>query len=629
MLQILRNKAQSTVIQAIVVIIALVFIFWGVGTNMMNSREAAITVNSEEISFQDFQAAYDRTYQNMAAQFGGTLPKGLAESLGIKQQVINQLVQTALLRQGAVKMGVIVSEEEILNTITSMVQFQESGGFSMDKYKALLAANRLTPHKFETNMRFDMLAEKTVRDIGRFASRVSEYEVEELYRQDNEKVSVTYARISPEQFVASISVDEGELAKWYEAAQENYRSEPLIKLKYFDFSFSEVGKKIVIDEAQIKAYYDENPASFTTPEKRHARHILIKAGAEDSEQEHQEKSKRAAEIAQLAGATDDFAELARQYSEGPSKDTGGDLGFFTKGQMVPTFEEAVFSMQPDEISDVVKTRFGYHIIKLEDVQPASTKTLAEVHDEIVTILQNKEAQSLAFQLANSAYEGIIGAGSLQAYAAKTPDQKIIATDFFPRSTPPPELSMDDEFLAQAFSLKAGELSSLVKTSTGYYIIFAEDVQSPETPSLEQVKDEATTDFITEKAAQKAKETATEILSRLQAGEDFAAVISEASLQMNDSGLLTRNGSEQSAFPASIADQVFQLSDAEPYPQSPALVGDDYYVFSFQERQVPEVGANEDLERYRQVLLRNKQQELLSAYIRNLEKEAEITVHASL
>jgi peptidyl-prolyl cis-trans isomerase D len=629
MLQILRNKAQSTFIQVIVVIIALVFIFWGVGANMMNSRQTAITVNDEEISFEDFQITYDRTYQNIAAQFGGTLPKGLAESLGLKEQVINQLVQAALLRQGAASMGIIVSQEEIQNTITSMVQFQESNGFSMDKYKSLLSANRLTPHKFETNMRFDMLAEKTVRDIGNFAALSSDYEVQQLYRQDNEKVSVNFTRISPDDFTSSITVTDDALASWFETVRDNYRSEPQISLKYIDFSFAEVGKKITIDDAQIQAYYNENTALFTTPEKRRARHILLKAGQEDSEELHKEKAKRAAEIAVLAAASDDFAALAKEYSEGPSSANGGELGFFAQGQMIPAFEQAVFAMNPGEISKVVKTSYGYHVIKLEEIQPTSTRSLNEAKAEIISALQAKEAESLAFQLANSAYESIIGAGSLDSYATATPDQKIIITGYFPRSTPPAGLSIDGEFLDKAFSLNAGELSSLVKTTSGFYIIFAEGVQEPESPMLETVKEKATTDYIAKLAVEQAQKTAGDILGKLQAGESFADVISATALELKDSGFLDRNSTEQASFPAALTEQVFRLSKTEPLPQTPATVGDDLYVFKFKERQLPDSANNDELEKYRQELLLSKQQELLSAYISNLEKVAEITVNKSL
>ncbi|WP_163338110.1 SurA N-terminal domain-containing protein [Desulfopila sp. IMCC35008] len=629
MLQLLRNKAQSTVIQAIVVIIALVFIFWGVGSNLMNNREAALTVNDQEITFQDFQLAYDSAYENMAARFGGNLPKGMAETLNIKQQVINQLIQSELLRQGADEMGIIVSGEEIQSVINDMVQFQEGGIFSLDKYKALLASNKLSPSKYESNMRYSMLTEKAVRSIGGFASASSAFEVEELYRQDNEKVSVSYVAVSPDNFVADIEVDNEALKKWFEENSTNYNTEPEMKLKYMPFTYAKVGEKIPVDDAQIKKYYNENLEQFTTPEKRNARHILIMASETDSEELHAEKRKRAEEVQELAKASDDFAALAKEYSEGPSAANGGDLGLFSQGQMVPEFDQAVFSMQPGDISSVVKTQFGYHVIKLEEVQPAATQTLEQAGAEITSILRDKESKKLARQLATGAYEGIIGAGSLSAYADTNKDQELVTTDYFARSKAPAELTTDATFLDKAFSLKAGELSSIVESDRGFFIIFAEAVKAPETPPFEQVKEKATADYKATKAAEKASEIAVTILERINGGEPLNDVAKEYNLTTANSGLMGRNGQPATQFPPSLLETVFKLSSSEPFPESPGVVGDTHYVFSFQEREVPEIQDDTDLDRYKQMLLSAKQQEILGAYLANLEKKATITRHKSL
>ena len=166
MLQQLRKQAQSPVIQFIVVLIAIVFVFWGAGTKFFDNRQSAIKVNSEEISFQEFQQAYNRTYENIASQFGGNLPKGFAETLNIKEQVVNQLIQTALLRQGAKQMGISVSYGEIQKAITSMPQFQENGAFSIEKYKRLLAANQLTPSKKPSRNHVRRPARKSRRLLG-------------------------------------------------------------------------------------------------------------------------------------------------------------------------------------------------------------------------------------------------------------------------------------------------------------------------------------------------------------------------------------------------------------------------------------------------------------------------------
>ncbi len=498
MLQILRDKAQSPFIQALVVMIALVFIFWGVGSSLMNNREAALTVNGEEIPFQQFQQAYDRAYQDLANQFGGTVPKGIAESLNLKEQVINQLVQSTLLRQGAQEMGIVVSKEEVAKAINEMVQFQDNGTFSMEKYKAILTSNRLTPKKFEENMSFDMLADKTISSIGNFVTNAGKFEVEEFYRQDNKKVEVNFTSMGPETFKADVVVDEEELAKWYEENSSNYQTEPKTKLQYLSFNFDQVKDKASAD-----------------------------SGDEES-----------------------------------------DLG-------------------------------------------------------------QSEVEVLTLQLANEAYEKIIGAGSLKAYGEATPDKEIIITDYFTRSAPPAELADDPIFISKAFTLKEGELSSIIKTDKGYFIIFAEAIQPAQTPPLDDVREEVTTDFTLTKAGEKAGETATAFLTRVKSGEEFEAVADELGLTIQESGLIGRRGLEESTFPAMLVSDIFTLSASEPYPDEPGLVSNDYYVYKYAEEEIPEIKEETDVEQYQQALLGGKQQELLSAYLANLEAKAKVTKHTSL
>ena len=230
MLQILRNKAQSIVIQAMVLIIALVFIFWGVGTKMMNSRDAAITVNNEEITFQEFQKSYEQAIAGYRRQFGDAISDEILKGLGVKQQVVNQLTQTALLRQGAHAMGLIVSPVEIQATIQKMPQFQQEGGFNLNTYKAILAANRLTPHKFEASIGHDLLGEKTITSINDFATTASATEINEMYQRDQETVSVKFVKITPDLFIDKIVVDPQDLAAWFEAEKNTYKTEKKIKL---------------------------------------------------------------------------------------------------------------------------------------------------------------------------------------------------------------------------------------------------------------------------------------------------------------------------------------------------------------------------------------------------------------
>ncbi len=632
MLEFLRKRAQSLVIQAIVVIIALVFIFWGVGTNLMNKQEAAIVVNDEEIGFQQCQQAYDQAYSRLAQQFGGTVPKGLAESLNIKQQVINQLIQEALLRQGGQEMGLMVSAREIQKEVEDMVQFQDTNGFSIERYKTILASNRLSPEKYEKSLSYQILGTKTIDSIAAFSQSTSDFEIEELYNLEKETVSVSYVSVSPERYLAEISVDEEELKQWYLDNDEAYKTQKQVQLTYLPFTFSDIGARITIEDDEITSYYDSHLTDYQIPEKRHARHILFRATPEDSEEIHQNQQQKAAEVLEKARGGEDFATLAQQYSEGPTAETGGDLGFFSRGQMVKEFDDTVFTLQENEISDLVKTDFGYHIIKLEEIQPGGVTSVEQARENIIASLQLEKAKPMALQLANSAYEEIIGAGSLEAYLSKTPDAVVVKTDFFSRSAPPPGLSADPAFIDKAFMLKEKELSSLVETADGYVIISASAIKEPQTPELDEVRAEVEKDFRAGKAVEQAQSVADQIIIDLnEQTASFEQIAETQGLTLQDSGPLLKNDpNHQSGFPQSLVQDIFRLSASSPVAKQPGLVDQNFYVYRFNERQPPQTAmSDEDRQRYRELLLQFKQQRILDAWISNRQAQADIKIHSSL
>lgn len=631
MLQLLRKKAQSTFIQIIVVIIALVFIFWGVGSNLSGDRQAALVINGEEISFQDFQKAYDRAYQRFSDQFGGNMSKDLAESLGIKQQVINQLIQTSLLRQGAAQMGIYVSAEEVRTAIEGMVQFQENGVFNMDRYKLILTNIRTAPTKFEKSMRTDKLAEVGSREIRNFASIATDSEIKEIYSQLNEKVEVEFISFAPTDFENQVSISDEALATWFDTVKESYKTAPQIKLTYLTFTNENVATKIEIDAAQIENYYKKNPLLFTQASERKVAHILFTAGPDDSKQLHAEKRNKAEEILALAKNGSVFSELAQKYSEGPSKTSGGELGFFAQGQMVPAFDKAVFSMDKGAISDVVKTQFGYHIIFLEDIKPATKHSLADSTQQISTMLQKKAAESLTFQLANSAYESIISKGGLEQYLASTPDADLLTSSLFNKDNAPAGLKNDPIFLEKAFELKKGEFSSLIKGATGYAIFLVDEVKDPEIPALDSIKDLLVDDFKIAASKKLAKKHAEDALKSLIDGKVLVDLAAEKGYSAKSSGLLGRNSKNTDTdFPPSLLENAFLLSAKAPLPQEIAQAGGSYYVYSFNNRLTPEMPKDSaEVDKYRASLLNFKQQQLISSWLRNQEAQATIVRQPSL
>jgi peptidyl-prolyl cis-trans isomerase D len=641
MLSILRKKAQSPVIQATVLIIALVFIFWGVGSNRQGGRNAVATVNGEAVTLQDYNQTYDQDIARLRNQFGGNIPKGLLDSLDIKSQVLNQLTQRILLRQGAEEMGIQVSKKEIRQAIEEMEAFRVNDTFNLQQYEAILSASRMTPADFEASMQSDLLTTKVLDNIGRF-TKVADNEVMARFLFNNEQIRLSYVSFAPVDFTDKVEFDDKKLAAYYEGNQEKYKTDPQIKLHYLVFSPEDQEAQPEISAEEIQAYYDKNSDKYSTPEQRWARHILIKVSPEDTEKVKEQKRQKAEEVRQMAVAGDNFAALAKQYSEGPSAGKGGDLGLFPRGRMIKPFDDAVFAMKPGEVSQIVETSFGYHIIKLEDIIPAVVKPLDEVREQIRIALAQKTSKNQTFAAASKAYEDIILAGSMEKYAASG-DAKVMETEFFSRNSPPvtgqspaQKIVADPAFLNAAFSLRKGELSSLVEIGSDYVILYVQDLKPPEIQPLEKVRQQVQKDYIAEQREKLAREAAENLLAALKSEGDerknWETAVTDLHLEVKDTGLVKRgdNVSGAGKLSPAVIEKGFRLSAARPYPEAISENNGNFIVYKLDKKIEPENAlGDEKREDLRSQLLEEKKRELLTAWIENRKSKADITVNQKL
>ncbi|MBW2472138.1 MAG: SurA N-terminal domain-containing protein [Deltaproteobacteria bacterium] len=630
MLDLLRKKAQSPFIQGTILIIALVFIFWGVG-GYKGSPNSVAQVNDEVITYEEFQKAYERLANQYRDQFGGNLPKGLLENLDLEGQALEQLIQRSLLRQGASTMGIMVSDLEVQQAVEKMEAFRSDGIFNVELYRNILSGSGMTPASFEENMRTDLLAGKVVEHLSRFA-KLTPLEVNDQFAFDNEQIKIQYVSFSGTDFKDTVETGEEQLQAYYEENKGNYMTEPQVKLQFLAFSYGN-DEAAAIPEEDLEAFYRENLSRYANPEQRSARHILIKTSEEDSVDALAEKKDRAAKILELARTGEDFAELAKQYSEGPSGPKGGDLGFFSRGRMVKPFEDAVFSLNEGDISDLVETQFGFHIIKLEKIEPAHTKTLEEVKAEIAALIQEQKSRELSFTQATTAYENIILAGSLDRFSQEN-DIPVEQTDFFPRKSPAKSgskisMASDPAFLNAAFSLNRGELSSLVETPQGYAIIFAADKKEPEIAPYEDVKEQVSKDYISAQSEAMAKEAAAGLLSALkqEGAGDFAAEAGKLDINPKTSDYIIRSDAGASALPEQIVSMAFDLTEENPYPEEAVATNGMYYVFRIMEKSPPspELFSQKESE-FRTTLLERKKSAILVSWLANVRDKAEIEIN---
>ncbi|CAK8722539.1 hypothetical protein KKHLCK_11805 [Candidatus Electrothrix laxa] len=639
MLNILRKQAQSPLIQALVLVIVIVFIFWGFGGNKNNGRTAVATVNKVDISYQDYIQAYNQTTDNFRQQFGGKIPPALLEQLGIQQQVLSQLIQSELLRQGGEEIGVRVSDLMVQEKIKGMEVFQEDGRFNQQRYEDLLARNRMTPTAFENGIKSDLRTDRVTNDLAGFAL-VPDNEIDRWLAYSEEEVKLAYVQLKAADFEDKVEIKEDELAAWFTINQENYRSEPKIRLNYLVFNQNEDMEQAQPGEEEIRTLYESRKDSYQQPEQRHARHILLKTAEGDSEAVRREKKKKAEKVLQLArNEGSDFSALAKEYSEGPTKERGGDLGFFSSGRMVPTFDKAIFSLQPGEISDVVETQFGYHIIKLEEIRPASVRTFEQVKDNLAVTLKKQKAKTLTFQRVTKAYEGIMRSGSLEKYSKSGDNDKaaeIHTSDYFARTDLPEGMIKDPKFLDVAFTLKQGELSSIVEIGEGYAILFVNDIQKPELPELDAVRDQAVTDYSKEQSQELAAKAADELLAAskeqggLQQAVEAVQTGQENKPEVTITDFIQRSANGKDLPPNQLIQESFTMPWKQKLTETPVQIGTSYYLFEVAERRAGTEKADvTKRNEAREKLLASARKELVTSWVAALQSRSTIATNESL
>lgn len=573
MLRVLRKNAQSPIIQAVVVIIAVVFIFWGVGSNMNSNANAVAKVDGKEITGIEFGRTYDRLLESYKQQFGGQIPDELLNTMGIRQQAINQLVQRELVRKGAAQLGLMVSDPEVQRFIAAIPAFQNNGAFDLAAYQAVLAQNRLSETAFEEGMRNDLLADRVMDAIAAFA-QVSDQEVKQWLDYASLEMQLHYALFSQAEFQKQVQADDAQLAAWYGEKKEQYRPAAQYSFTYLFFPFAANMKDVQVSEEEMRAYFNDHASRWHTPEQRHVRHILFRVEQNASAEDRTAKKEAAEQALAMLRGGGAFNELADSLTEDPSgKGKGGDLGFISRGQMVPQFEEAAFGLASGATSEVVESPFGFHLIKVESVQPEKNAAFDEKKEEITQILTQQKARGLSFKKVSAAYEDVMRAGSLAKYSEGA-GQKLQKTGYLSQKSIPQDaqLLQDAAIAKAAFALGKGELSSIVEGANGYAILFADDVKTPEIPPLEQVRAQALADFTREKGTELMRKSADDALKALQESGRWPEGV-----KTQTTAFVKRNDTSADA-PALMLQEAFTQLGKSKLPSAPVNIGEDLVVY---------------------------------------------------
>ena len=420
MLDAIRQHTQGWLAKVILALITIPFALFGIDSylNDAGSNVAVAKVNGDKISIQEYSNAIENVRNRLQSE-GQKVDAAMLESAELKQSVLDGLITRRLVNAEIHNANFKISDEQLSQHILGMPEFQQDGKFSEDLYQKALAQNKFTASKFENDRRNELLTQQARDGLSMLVS-VPKAVAEQTLKYAHQQRDVSVAEIKTAQFIGQVKVTPEQVKAYYELHKDKFKVPEQVKLEFALLSAAGLVSQMKATDAEVKAFYDENAAKFQGDEQRHASHILIGFGVSATAAEKAAAKDKAAEIlAQLKKNPKRFEELATKNSQDPgSAVKGGDLGSFGRGAMVKPFEDAVFGMKVNQISDLVESEFGYHIIKLTGVTGQSTKfedMKAQIKGELSWNKAQAKYSELADDFSNTVYEQ---SGSLKPAADK-------------------------------------------------------------------------------------------------------------------------------------------------------------------------------------------------------------------
>lgn len=509
MIQELREYSQSLLFKLLLLVVAVTLVIsFGVGSFFGERKEVLATVNGQDVLLKDFQRAYQNQMENLRRTFGDSADK-LAEQLGLRNQVLQQLVDQALLVQAAENLGLLVTDLELQEYIRQQPYFQKDGQFDYETYTTILNQNRIPLNDYEDSSRHDLLVQKqqVLLGAGLF---VSAAEVEQTYLAEYEQVEVTYVYFDPKQFLDKVEVRAAELATHHGANPKDFQSQERFKIEYVVLSLDQFRDPAKVKEREVRRYFERNREQYTTPQEVHARHILFKVESDATEDQIAERKSELNTVRERVAQGESFEELAKELSEDLSASQGGDLGWFKPGEMVPAFETTAFSLEPGQLSEVTTSPFGLHLILVEERKDGTEKDLEDVRAEITEQLADRRAEKVLEELLEQ--HSSLGAAPVPSELAAAHGGEFKSTDWFERNTV-------IEGVGSAFSLipelqgKQPGVSGAWKRNPiqGHLFYKLLEREEPKPLSLSESKEQVEAAVRLQKASVLAKETAQQAL----------------------------------------------------------------------------------------------------------------------
>ncbi|MEI6706980.1 MAG: SurA N-terminal domain-containing protein [Methylococcales bacterium] len=555
MLTKIREKAHGIFAQVLLLGMCIAFGLWGIQSYTDSNKEAAVaSVGNKDFHQRDVNKAYEQYSQ----QFQGM---GIDEQ-SLKDQALAKLIKDEVLLQYAYKQNLVASDNTTRDFIKTLPYFQLDGKFNEGQYKAFLSSQRMTSADFVSRIQNSLIMGQ-VQDSIISSSFATDYDIESFFKIQNQQRDVNTVTVTIPTLTEQPS--EADISSYYQQHQAQYQTPEQLSIEYVELSLAELAKKVAVTDEKLKAFYEEQKDTYTTPERRKISHILFMVNDKLDDKTALEKALKAKQDL----ANKDFDALAKEISDDKvTAKTGGDLGLFNAGTMEKPFEEAVMTLKAGEVSNPVKSKFGYHLIKVTELVAGRVKSFDSVKDEVTKAYQKAQAETSFSESGET----------LTSLSFEHPDSLQVVADTLGLTIQNSALftkdkgegiAAEDKIRSAAFAEEVlqGNNSSPVELGSDRLVVLRQlEHRATTIRDLKEVKAQISALLLLDKAKLQAVTKAKQIASRLQAGETLQAVASDQKLEIKKITGLTRNG--KTDLSPQLADAVFKA--AKPIGDKPSI-----------------------------------------------------------
>lgn len=547
------DKVKKYILGGLLTIVALSMVTYlipnyNLGSTTTTNNSVLAEVGGQKITAQEAQQQFEK-YSS------GRIPPDLMEVY--LPQFVQQLISQRAALYEANRLGITATDDEALaGLVADFPQFFPNGTLaSKDQFEAALAQQGITLQDVVDQARDQVILGK-LQSAVLGSVVVTPKEIEDEFRKKNEKAKIQYIAFPPAKFRDQVKPTDEEERKYYESAKASFMQPEKLSYQVVVLDQEKVAAAIQVTDAQLRAAYSNSLDNFRMPERVHARHILLKTDGKSDAEKKALKAKAEDLLKQLKNGAD-FAELAKKYSEDGTKDQGGDLGWFTHGQMVPEFDSAAFALKPKELSGVVTSQFGYHIIQVLEKDPAKLKPFEDVKDQLAKEVRDQSVTDKMQMLGDQMHAALVQSPKSPEEVAKKFGAEVFTMSSVADGAPIPTLGVNPEIDNALVGMKPDQVSDLLYLANNRVAVAILNGRTPGRPSeFNEVQAQIRDKLVTEKSSQIAADRAKEAAERLKKGEDINKIAKSMNLEVTTSSMFGRADSVEGLGPAAALGDVF-------------------------------------------------------------------------